>query len=107
MNALLLLSAIACLECGPVKPQFDITTATIEVVWYESELEIVKTLGLTRPVNAVSECYWYPESNTSHCIIHTVRPMNTNDVYTRRLGHELLHAFWGFYHDQEEVRRTR
>ena len=94
-----------CLECGPIRPQFDITQADIRVIWYENEDQIVKMLNLSRPVLAVSECVWDEEYSVAACTIHTVKPKFVNDHYTMRLGHELLHAFAGFYHEQEPIHR--
>lgn len=95
----LLLLLCSSVMAEDVKPEFDITYAEVTVVWYDSYKELNEAVQYWRNIRGASYCSWDKEGNYVGCVIHAVRPKEVNDTKVTTLGHELLHAFYGNYHD--------
>lgn len=88
----------------PPGPVYDIQTACFEINWYEDEAAVNDEWLKVKPdaeylVYGFAECDWSPETGTSHCIVHSPKPRMNHDQAMCTLGHEMLHGFWGYYHD--------
>jgi hypothetical protein len=82
----------------PRQEEFDITTTTLIVHWYDSELELQDALDDSE-IAGVSECEWRPDFNTSFCELWLVTPTDSTDKYNfDTIGHELYHALKGEFH---------
>lgn len=82
-----------------IKPEFNITTTTLIVHWYNTERELQLSLQ-DNDIAGFSECELRPDFNTSFCEMWLVTPVNLCDDYAfDTIGHELYHALAGNFHD--------
>jgi len=101
--ALMILSGCAsspvAMPYNKIESEYNITTTTILVHWYNSEQELQLSLG-HRGIAGFSECELRPDFNTSFCELWLVRPIDANDYYSfDTIGHEFYHALAGGFHD--------
>lgn len=80
--------------------EFNITTTTIVINWYDSELELQDALDDSN-IAGLSDCEFIPKFGVSFCELWLVRPIAVSDDYAfDTIGHEFYHAVAGdFHHD--------
>ena len=82
-----------------IEAEFNITTATIIVHWFDSEKEL-QLATQYNDIAGVSECEWRPDFNISFCELWLVRPNSLQDDYDfDTIGHEIYHTLAGEFHD--------
>lgn len=90
--------AVVSLDGPPIEPTWDVTQTHISVFWFDSLWELQKFLGDNEIVGE-AHCEYYNDQNFSHCDIFSLPPQHLDDEHVLTLGHELLHALKGEYHD--------
>ena len=86
----------------PIVPEFDITVSTVIVHWFDSEMDLQEYFVDTELIGA-AHCEYQEQHNVSLCDLYLVRPESLEDVYNLdTIGHELLHAFYGSYHIEDD-----
>ena len=82
-----------------IQTEFNITSGSYVVNWFETEAELQAVLG--DDLAGLAECEWRPDFNTSFCELWLVRPVDTDDEYNfDTIGHEFYHAVTGAFHDE-------
>lgn len=93
--------SLAALSAEPendIKPEFNITTTTVLVHWYDSEQELQLSLGDPN-LAGFTECELRPDFNTSFCEMWVVTPIDLKDYYAfDTIGHEFYHTLAGDFH---------
>ena len=110
MNKVIVLAVLrGCLqtaESEEIVPEWDVTTVTFTVHWYESRMALQYALkvkgncrncGNTRGISLCKP----QDDGTVHCTIMAVRPVKVDDKHTKILGHEVLHGLLGRYHEED------
>ncbi len=78
---------------------YNITSTSVIVNWFESELELQAELG-DFEIAGMADCEYRPEFNVSFCEFWLVRPLHLEDEYNfDTIGHEFYHALVGDFHD--------
>lgn len=88
---------------------FDITTVSAIVNWYDSEAELMEAVG-DYSAAGWSQCEYRPEFNISFCEFWLVRPklqyadidyvcIESDGYNFDTIGHEFYHAFIGDFHE--------
>ena len=84
-----------------IEPEFDHSSTTIIVHWYDTEIELQVDLD-DYELAGLSECEHRPDFDTSFCELWLVEPTDLDDGYNfDTIGHECYHAFKGSFHDGE------
>lgn len=101
--ALIFLSGCAsspvAMPYSKIEGEYNLTTTTILVHWYDSEQELQLSIG-RRGIAGFTECEMRPDFNTSFCEMWLVEPIHNCDDYAfDTIGHELFHAFRGQFHE--------
>lgn len=85
---------------GEVPNNFNITSTSVVVNWFESELDLQAEVG-DFEIAGLSQCEYRPEFNHSFCELWLVRPLHLDDAYAfDTIGHEFYHALVGDFHVQ-------
>lgn len=112
-------------EVEKIEPEFNITSATITLNWFDTEEELQAEVQRLEneyceeypeecpdgpddysDTAGLSECDWQPEENYSWCEMWLVRPTEL-DIWTenfeqdvwKTIGHEFYHTSAGEFHD--------
>ncbi len=101
----LCLLAYEGLHAEELHPEYDITTTTIIVNWYDTAEELETALEDDRYAG-MAACEYRPEFNVSFCELWLVRPTEV-DTWTdmpeqdrwKTIGHEFYHTVAGEFHD--------
>jgi len=93
--------AEAAIPPKQIEPEFNITTTTILVHWFDSEKELQERTGYD-DIAGISECEWRPDFNISFCEFWLVTPKSLDDEYNfDTIGHEFYHALAGAFHNED------
>ena len=93
-------------QAEDIHPEYDITTTTIVVNWYDSEAELHAALPGQGNIAGLSDCEYRPEFNVSFCELWLVRPTEATEFTDtieqekwKTVGEEFVHALWGEFHE--------
>lgn len=105
MKALILLLLALPVSAGEITPEYDITTTTIIVNWYNTNEELRAAHPNEGYISGLSNCEYRPEFNISFCELWLVRPTELTEWTDtdeqeawKTIGHELYHALAGEFH---------
>ena len=98
---------ISNVEAQTLPTEFNITSGSYVVNWFETEADLQAELG-DFTIGGLSECEWRPEFNHSFCEFWLVEPTEL-DTWTQDLeqdvwktvGHEFYHATKGTFHSED------
>ena len=106
MKTILLLLLALSVQAEDIKPEYDITTTTIIVNWYDSLEELQADLPIEGNIWGLSNCEFRPEFNISFCELWLVRPTEETEWTDtpeqeawKTIGHEFFHALAGDFHE--------
>lgn len=108
LSLLVLVATLA--QAEPVKPTWDYTKFTLEIVFlsdrevadkcaslgaWGGNVKLARSMSRDRPIGCAATYH-----DTKRCVVYVTKPETLNDARTLTLGHEVLHCALGEYHEE-------